>query len=87
MRGVLCFGPQPRAQGDLHEPAALVPDLGPEPAPADAVAAVLARYLHAFGPSTPERFANWLAAPVAWARDVFSHRPSNRSRSTARLRG
>ena len=33
---------------------------------------MLRRYLHAFGPSTPDRFANWLAAPPAWAKQVFA---------------
>jgi hypothetical protein len=37
----------------------------------DAVPEVLARYLHAYGPSTPERFANWIGAPVPWARSAF----------------
>ncbi len=75
MRGVLCFGRNRGRRVTYTSPRRIVPDLGPEPAPADAVAAVLARYLHAFGPSTPERFANWLAAPVAWARDVFATAP------------
>jgi hypothetical protein len=38
---------------------------------ADPVGWLLARYLHAFGPATPERFANWVTAPAAWARTLF----------------
>jgi len=67
-RGALCFGPNRGRNVTYTNPRRWLPDL--EPAP-DAVPEVLDRYLYAFGPSTPERFANWLVAPPAWAKQVF----------------
>ena len=29
------------------------------------------RYLHAYGPATPQRLAQWLAAPRRWATQLF----------------
>jgi hypothetical protein len=65
MRGLLCFGPNRGRKTTYTAPPAA------GPAPADPVGWLLQRYLHAFGPSTPERFANWLNVPDAWAREVF----------------
>jgi hypothetical protein len=65
MRGLVCFGPN-RGRKTTYQ--------GPPPIdhqPADPVPWLLDRYLHAFGPSTPERFANWLTAPESWARTLF----------------
>lgn len=64
-RGLVCFG---RNRG--RKTTYISPVLGAE-AVADPVWWLLHRYLHAFGPATPERFANWLNAPAAWARDLF----------------
>jgi hypothetical protein len=69
LRGVLCFGPNRGRQVTYTNPRRWLPDL--EPA-RDALSDMLCRYLHAFGPSTPDRFANWLAAPPAWAKQVFA---------------
>ena len=30
------------------------------------------RYLHSYGPATPESFAKWLAAPRRWATELFA---------------
>lgn len=65
IRGLVCFGPNRGRKVTYTAP----PALG-EP-PADPVAWLLGRYLHAFGPSTPARFANWLNVPDAWAGEVF----------------
>jgi hypothetical protein len=65
MRGILCFGPNRGRKTTYTSPGPLAD------APADAVPWLLTRYLHAFGPSSPERFANWLNTPDAWARQVF----------------
>jgi len=65
MRGLVCFGPNRGRKTTYTSPPAVPGE------PSDPVAWLLDRYLHAFGPSTPERFANWLNAPEAWARDVF----------------
>jgi hypothetical protein len=39
--------------------------------PEQALAKLVHRYLHAYGPSTPQRFAHWLNAPVTTARELF----------------
>ena len=65
MRGLVCFGENRGRKVTYTAP----PVRGT--AVADPVAWLLGRYLHAFGPSTPARFANWLNVPDAWAREVF----------------
>jgi hypothetical protein len=65
MRGIVCFG-QNRGRKTTYTSPPL-----PSQEPVDAVPWLLDRYLHAFGPSSPARFANWLSAPDAWARDLF----------------
>ncbi|MFJ8592738.1 winged helix DNA-binding domain-containing protein [Streptomyces sp. NPDC093598] len=37
----------------------------------DALARFVQRYLHAYGPATPQHFARWLAAPPGWATALF----------------
>jgi Winged helix DNA-binding domain len=62
MRGVLTFGPgRGRKVTYTGPPAAAVPG----PAVADAAAWIVGAYLHSYGPSTPERFANWLGGVTA----------------------
>jgi hypothetical protein len=68
-RGVLCFGPNRGRNTTYTSPRRWLPDLVPAP---DAPVESLRRYLHAFGPSTPDRFANWIGAPPAWAKQVFA---------------
>jgi hypothetical protein len=68
IRGTLCFGPNRGRNVTYTSPRRWLPGLVPAD---DAVPEVLARYLHAYGPSTPERFANWIGAPVPWARSAF----------------
>lgn len=65
LRGLVCFGPNRGRKTTYTAPPA------GGATPADPVAWLLGRYLHAFGPSTQERFANWLNVPDAWAREVF----------------
>jgi hypothetical protein len=36
-----------------------------------ALAGVVKRYLYAYGPATPQHFAQWLAAPRGWAIKLF----------------
>lgn len=67
-RGVMCFGPDRGRKATYTSPRRWLSDLTPAP---DAVEWALHRYLHAFGPSTPARFANWLATSPAWAKKVF----------------
>jgi hypothetical protein len=66
LRGLVCFGENRGRRTTYTAP----PATGGAP-PADPVAWLLHRYLHAFGPATPTRFANWLTVPDAWAREVF----------------
>ncbi|OLF13846.1 hypothetical protein BLA60_01245 [Actinophytocola xinjiangensis] len=69
LRGALCFGPGRGRKVTYTNPRRWLPGFAPAaPAPAE----ILRAYLHAFGPSTPARFANWAAAPPAWARTVFT---------------
>ncbi|SMQ18618.1 Winged helix DNA-binding domain-containing protein [Streptomyces sp. Ag82_O1-12] len=65
--GTLCFGPNRGRKATYTRP---VPG-GPEAAPGDAPAAFVHRYLHAYGPATPQHFARWLAAPPGWATALF----------------
>jgi DNA glycosylase AlkZ-like len=69
-RGVLCFGPNKGRNVTYTNPhrwlAGFVPDDGRV-----AVRAFVRRYLHVFGPATPEHFARWLGATPRSARAVF----------------
>jgi hypothetical protein len=65
MRGLVCFGPNRGRKTTYTAPPAIAHQR------LDPVPWLLDRYLHAYGPATPERFANWLTAPDPWARDVF----------------
>ncbi|MFH8669849.1 winged helix DNA-binding domain-containing protein [Streptomyces anulatus] len=47
------------------------PGCTPLPGPG-AQAALIERYLHAYGPATPAHFARWLAAPKPWAAEQFA---------------
>ncbi|WP_327353734.1 winged helix DNA-binding domain-containing protein [Streptomyces sp. NBC_01304] len=69
-RGVLCFGPDRGRKATYTRPGGAG---GVVPLPADeAVAALVRRYLYAYGPATPASFAKWLAAPVGWASQAFA---------------
>jgi Winged helix DNA-binding domain len=66
MRGALCFGPnRGRKVTYVRPPEFQMPD------PRTAMAWAVRAYLHAYGPSTPDRFANWLSIPVPRATEVF----------------
>ena len=66
-RGALCFGPVPGAQRHLHQPAPRAPPASAPPRGLTPPLAELARrYLRAYGPATPQHFAQWLGnAPRA----------------------
>ncbi|MFJ8825302.1 winged helix DNA-binding domain-containing protein [Streptomyces sp. NPDC102467] len=64
-RGVLAFGPNRGRQVTYTNPCVA-------PMEQDAaLAALVRRYLYAYGPATPEHFAKWLAAPKSWANELF----------------
>jgi DNA glycosylase AlkZ-like len=70
-RGALCFGPNKGRNTTYTSPARWMPGLAPAP-PSEAVEWLLNRYLHSYGPATPEQFARWLATTPTWARRQFA---------------
>jgi hypothetical protein len=69
-RGVLCFGPNRGRNVTYTSPRRWMPGLRPADGPA-ALASLVRHYLHAYGPATPQQFAQWLAAPRGWATQLF----------------
>lgn len=65
-RGVLCYG-RDRGRKATYTNPGITPLPGPE-----AMAALVGRYLHAYGPATPAHFAKWLAAAPGWANRLFA---------------
>lgn len=59
-QGAMCFGPSKGSTITFTSPASLVPQWTAIPEPDQAAPFVIASYLGAFGPSTPEVFDNWL---------------------------
>jgi Winged helix DNA-binding domain len=70
IRGVLCFGPNQGRKVTYTSPRRWLPGFQPADHPT-ALAGVVKRYLHAFGPATPQQFAHWLAVPPRWAVALF----------------
>ncbi|MFD4025074.1 winged helix DNA-binding domain-containing protein [Streptomyces sp. NPDC058576] len=65
-RGVLAYAPNRGRKATYTNPGCTaLPG-------ADALAALIERYLHAYGPATPAHFARWLAAPKRWAAEQFA---------------
>jgi hypothetical protein len=69
-RGVLCFGPNRGRTVTYTNPHRWLPRLRPAGAPT-ALADLVRRYLHSYGPATPAQFAQWLASPRRWAAQLF----------------
>ncbi|SCG58668.1 winged helix DNA-binding domain-containing protein [Micromonospora halophytica] len=69
-RGALCFGPNRGRKVTYTSPQRWLPGFQPAPA-SEALADLVRRYLHAYGPATPQQFAQWLAAPRRWATALF----------------
>jgi hypothetical protein len=69
-RGALCFGPNRGRKVTYTSPRRWLPEFQPVPA-SDALAGLVRRYLHAYGPATPRQFAQWLSAPRRWATELF----------------
>jgi len=62
-RGMLCFGPDRGRKVTYTNPHRWLP--GFRPARGDtALRTLVTRYLHAYGPATPQHFARWLAITV-----------------------
>ncbi|MFD3971609.1 winged helix DNA-binding domain-containing protein [Streptomyces cyaneofuscatus] len=65
-RGVLAYAPNRGRRATYTNP-------GCTPLrSAEAQAALVERYLYAYGPATPAHFARWLAAPKRWAEGLFA---------------
>jgi uncharacterized protein YukE len=69
-RGALCFGPNRGRNVTYTSPHRWLPGFRPAEGQA-ALTAVVKRYLHAYGPATPQQFAQWLNAPRRWAAELF----------------
>ncbi|MEU0220671.1 winged helix DNA-binding domain-containing protein [Streptomyces sp. NPDC006265] len=71
--GTLCFGPNRGRKATYTRP--LPGDLEADPGDTghtgETVHAFVHRYLHAYGPATPQYFARRLAAPPGWATALF----------------
>src|SRR5258708_4844265 len=68
--GVLCFGPTRGRKVTYTNPRRWLPGFRPADRQT-ALAEVVRRYLHAYGPATPQQFAQWLGAPRRWATELF----------------
>lgn len=69
-RGALCFGPNRSRTVTYTSPQRWLPDFQPMDSQ-QAQAELLRRYLHSYGPATPQQYAKWLAAPRRWASELF----------------
>jgi hypothetical protein len=73
-RGAICFGPDRSRRTTYTSPRRWLPGFCPAPAE-QALAALVRRFLHAYGPATPGQFARWLGAPPGWAESLFASQP------------
>jgi hypothetical protein len=69
-RGVLCFGPGRGRKVTYSHPRHWLPGFSRADGDA-ALRALVLRYLHAYGPATPQHFARWLAISPRYAVDLF----------------
>jgi len=69
-RGVLCFGPNRGRVTTYAGVRGWVPDYVAPPGPG-ALAAVVRRYLGAYGPATPDQFGQWIGMARPEARALF----------------
>lgn len=71
---MLCFGPNKGRNVTYTNPTRRLPGFVSTPV-AEATSWLLQRYLHSYGPSTPQHFARWLGTTPAWARAAFATIP------------
>ena len=69
-RGMLCFGPNRGRNVTYTNPHRWLPGFQPDDGEA-ALRALVTRYLHAYGPATPQQFARWLSIPPRNAIELF----------------
>ena len=70
-RGALCYGPNRGRLVTYTSPRRWLPGFAPEAA-GPALAGVVRRYLHGYGPATAAQFAQWLGAPKPWGAELFA---------------
>jgi hypothetical protein len=70
-QGVVCCGANRGANVTWTSIRRLIPDFTPMERD-EAVRALVRAYLRAYGPSTTQWFARWVAAPKGWADDAFA---------------
>ncbi|MCD0449203.1 winged helix DNA-binding domain-containing protein [Actinocorallia sp. API 0066] len=71
MRGALCFAPNKGRKVAFTHPERWVEGFVPVAAD-EALPWLVRSYLHAYGPSTPQRFAHWTGVGVTWAKELFA---------------
>ena len=71
LRGTLCFGPNRGSKVTYTNPQRFLPGFAPVEG-RKALTWLLKSYLYAYGPATPQHFAQWLGAPRSWATDLFN---------------
>jgi len=69
--GALCFGPNRGPKVTYTNPQRFLPGFAPVEG-RRALAWLLKSYLYAYGPATPQHFAQWLNAPRSWATELFN---------------
>jgi hypothetical protein len=69
-RGVLCFGPNRGRRVTYTNPRRWLPGFTPAPEE-EAIAKMIKDYLFAYGPATPQQFAQWIGAPPIWGVEHF----------------
>jgi uncharacterized protein YukE len=69
-RGLLCFGPNKGRRVTYTNPRRWLPRFKPA-SEDEAIGTVISRYLYAYGPATPQQFAQWIGAPAAWAAEQY----------------
>jgi hypothetical protein len=67
---MLCFGPNRGPRVTYTNPHRWLPSFRPDDGDA-ALRTLLARYLYAYGPATPQHFARWLSIPTRRAVELF----------------
>jgi hypothetical protein len=67
---MLCFGPNRGRNVTYTNPHRWLPGMRPDDGDA-ALRTLVTRYLHAYGPGTPQHFARWLSIPPRRAVELF----------------
>jgi hypothetical protein len=69
-RGVLCYGPNRGRRVTYTNPHRWLPGFTPA-SEDEAIAKMIRDYLFAYGPATPQQFAQWIGAPPVWGVEQF----------------